>query len=329
MSKRIEFYKIFLKTDSGISDYNINFFLNDLNDQMHTDEKRNHFVREVSGKYIRFFPYIKSITGRQYVIPFGKLKNKNKPYWINDEENLEEIPKDLYDINSVGYDCDYDVMLLTTNREGPNFLNIEEYLNTFIPSATGLSVKIEPIMYNSGIEKVRNANFVRKVVLNLNLGYSLNHFYLKQITKRDEFKVISILKNLAETTKNECDGKTLSITIGLGHDGKKDATLNLDSMLGLLNSINVDEEFVSEIVVYYKDGTDEKIETAKLKKESMILSYNCVSDNNQISPSALLENINNAVAEKIISITRYVPLEGQDIISYDGDKIELKILQNE
>lgn len=256
------------------------------------------------------------------MIPFGKLKKTN-PYWINEKDELEEIPASLYDINSLGYDKDYNVMVLTTNREGPNAQIIEEYLNTFIPKYLALKVKIEPIIHNTGIEKVRNAELVKNVTLTLDLGQSLNNFYTKQMGINKVASLASAFQNIAEAAKEDGDSKTLSLTLGLGKHGKRDDTLNLESMLYLLEQINIGADFVTEVTVNYKNGKQEKTTVAKLKNTELILFFYCTCAETQVSPESLLNNINRALEEKVVIITQHNKKYFENRRAYAGETINI------
>lgn len=323
MSRRVDFYTISLHNANGVTDYSIKQFFEDIKKCMFNADESVQIVRRIGEKWIRLFPYYYSISQRQVVIPFGKWKDKNKPYWINENNHLEEIPNDLYDVNCLGYDEDYNVMVFTTNREGPTVTNIEAYLNSFIPQYTGLSVKIDPIMHNSGIEKVRNAGLVRNVTLKLDLGRSLNNFYLNQIEDNQTRSLISAIKYIAETVKDDSDGKTLALTVGLGKHSTKEDSLNLESILYLLENINIAEEFVTEIEVHYKDGRDEKVDVAKLKSSQMLLSYLCKCEETQVSPENLLNNINSAVAERVLMVTRHNRDFFANINEYSGTGFDI------
>lgn len=301
MSKKINFYTISLQRNDKIISYPIETFLNSIEEQMLKCNLKGDIVRRIGQKWIRLFPYVTNDRERQFVIPFGKLKDNN-PFWLNRENHLEEIPAELYDINSLGYDMDYNIMVFTTNREGPNVDNVEEYLNTFIPEYTNIRLRIQHVMFNSGIEKVRNAALVKGVTFKLNLGYSLNNIYTKEIANNEEHPLIKALLFLAKTAKDDGDSKSLTLSLGMGRHGKKEDTLNIDSMLYLLERLNIEEECISEVRVDYKDGKDEKLDMAKLKESNLLLFYICKCDRTQVSPKDLLDNINDAVADKVIII---------------------------
>lgn len=323
MAKTVEFYTISLQSENRITDCSIETFIEDISKQMFSDEAEVHFVRKVNERYIRLFPFLRTMNNKQIVIPFGKLKDRNKPYWINSEDELEEFPQSLYDINSLGYDADYNVMLYTTNREGPSIQNVERYLNTFIPKKAGVLLKIEPIMYNTGIEKIRNAQMVRSITLTLDLGQAFNNFYLNEIDINNTSCITSAFKKIAETARDDGNSKSLSLTMGVGKGSKKFDSLNIQSILFLLEQINIDADCVKEITVNYKNGIEDKVDVAKLKNTQMLLFYKCKCDGTQVSPIDLINNINNAVADRVLEIRKHLREYFYNIEPYNGDEISI------
>ena len=176
MSKKINFYTISFQRNNEIISYDVGDFFRNIENTMFNDTQSGEIVRRIGQKWIRLFQCLINTSGHQFVIAFGKLKDNN-PFWINPENRLEEIPIELYDINSLGYDEEYNIMVFTTNREGPSVENVEEYLNTFIPNHLNIKLRIQPVMFNSGIEQVRNAALVKGITFKLDLGQSLNNFY--------------------------------------------------------------------------------------------------------------------------------------------------------
>lgn len=328
--KKVNFYSISLWNDRGITNYPVSVFFATIETQLLGADQEYEItrVRRIGDKFIRIFSYYSTRNRSQIVIPFGKLK-KNNPYWVNNEDRLEEIPIELYDINSLGYDLEYNVMMFTTNREGPSIQDVEEYLNTFIPGYTGLKVKIEPIMYNTGIEKVRNAYLVKSVTFSLDLGPTLNNFYNNEIQINQSRNLTAAFRMIAEAARDDGDSKRLSLTLGLGRRGKKGDTLNLESMLHLLDCINLDADCVSEITVNYKNGVDEKIDVARLKESNMLLSCSCPCRANQVSPEDLLLNLNNAVAEKVVTITHHNRDYFANTVVYDGENFNIIVVWND
>lgn len=306
MSQKISLYGIHFVKNGEIVNGSIDNFFDKLSSSMFGEQKKNT-VRKVGEKYIRMFPFDYSIDRKQLVIPFGKLKKNNIPYYLNkDTEVLEEVDMELFDVNALGYDKDYGVMLFTTNKEGPTFQNIEEYLNMCFKSPEGVKIQIVPIKYNTGIEKIRKAQLVRSLTIKLDLGKSLNNFYLSEMEDNKTKPLISAVNKIATEAKDTGDSKTLALTFGLGKNAKRADSLNLESTLELLNTLNINEDFIVEIEAKYANGTDEKVDIAKVKNSEKMLFYICPSINGQVSPALLLESMTNAVSDRMTEILQYM-----------------------
>lgn len=315
MSQKIIFYGIHFEKDGEIINGNIAEFFDKLSTSMFGEQKKNT-VRKVGEKYIRMFPFDYSADRKQIVIPFGKLKKTNIPYYLNEATDaLEEVSMELFDVNALGYDKDYGVMLFTTNKEGPTFQNVEEYLNTCFKCSEGVKLQIKPIKYNTGIEKIRKAQLVRSLTIKLDLGKSLNNFYLSEMEENKSKPLISAVNKIATEAKDIGDSKTLSLTFGLGKNAKKADTLNLESTLELLNTLNINEDFVVEIEAKYANGTDEKVDLAKVKNSEKMLFYMGPSVNGQVSPTLLLESITNGVMARMSEILQYMRETKQSAIN--------------
>lgn len=118
------------------------------------------------------------------------------------------------------------------------------------------------------------------------------------------------------------------MTLGLGKNAKRYDTLNINSMVQLLEYINIGEDFVREIIVHYKDGKDEKIDKARLKESNMLLFYLCKSEESQISPERLLENVDSAIADKVIIVTRHNAAYFANRIHYEGEAFNVVVNWN-
>lgn len=249
--------------------------------------------REINGKIFRCFNYSRMPENSDLlVIPFGKVKDKNKPY-VNKDNNLEEIPEDLYQVNCMVIDYFNRVVLITVNREGPDYKNIQDYLNTFLEYDKEWKIEITPIYKDTGLNLINNAKMVKSVILNLDLSSSLNKFYNSSIDTKTS--LIKELNNFTLLTQQTLGSKKLNIEMGLGYD-KKDATMNIECVKDLLTRINIDENFVKEIIVRYKNNKDEKIDTAKLKETFIVLRTFFPTKGN-LAPDYLLYNCKEKIEE--------------------------------
>lgn len=324
MSKKVEFYTITVYENWEKTDYSIMKLLGDIESKIFDKKNKTEKTRIIDGSRIRIFSYYRIMGNSQVVIPFGKEKIGNRPYAADDQDNLELVRGDLYDVNSLGYDNNYNVMAFTTLRNGPSIKNVEDYLNSCISSNNGIAIRIEPIKYNTGIENVRKAELVRSVTFNLDLGQSLNAFYSDEIESNRSKTLVDSFKNFANTVKTVGDSRRLDITIGLGNT-KRDDTLNKDSILYLLDQINIQSGFVKEISINYKNGASERMDFAKLKDSDFMLSYTCNSKESQVTPQELLNNFDLAIENKMKYIIGHSRKFYFDRRQYTGDELAIEV----
>lgn len=292
MSNSVKFYTIAFELQNKPTNYSVALFFKKLEDIL--KEREEFIIKRINGEIIRCFEF--RHDNSRVIIPLGKVKSKNKPHWLNNGK-LEEIPREIFDINSLVYDINDSIMIFTTNMNGPKIQLVEEYFNSFIPVNVPVKIKINPITINKGLERVRNANYVRSINLNLDLGRSLNNFYIKELNNNNEESLLEKIKQLATAARDVGASKTLTLNLGVGHSGK-DGTLDLESILSLLHQINLNEDFVKEISVTYKNGDEEKIDKTKLKNATSILCYQFPVSSTNLSSEYLQNNFYLAIREK-------------------------------
>lgn len=289
MSRKVEFYTITIYQNGVKTDYSIMKLFRNIKINLLESENNTDRTREFDGRKIRLFSYYESLNNNQIVLPFGRDKGGNKPYGVDKKDRLEEIPRDLYDVNALGYDREYNIMLFTTNQNGPTIKNVEQYLNSCISSTAGINLRIEPIEYNTGAPSL-----------------------------------VEAFRNFAETAHSEGDSRLLSLKMSLGHT-RRDATLNKESILYLIEQINIDSGFVKEIRVDYKNGTEEKLDFATLKDTKLLLSHNCTCAGSQVAPQELLNNFDGAIENRIREITSHMRVFNQDKRQYAGGDISIVV----
>lgn len=289
MSRKVEFYTITIYQNGVKTDYSIMKLFRNIKINLLESENNTDRTREFDGRKIRLFSYYESLNNNQIVLPFGRDKGGNKPYGVDKKDRLEEIPRDLYDVNALGYDREYNIMLFTTNQNGPTIKNVEQYLNSCISSTAGINLRIEPIEYNTGAPSL-----------------------------------VEAFRNFAETAHSEGDSRLLSLKMSLGHT-RRDATLNKESILYLIEQINIDSGFVKEIRVDYKNGTEEKLDFATLKDTKLLLSHNCTCAGSQVAPQELLNNFDGAIENRIREITSHMRVFNQDKRQYAGGDIYIVV----
>lgn len=258
----------------------------------------NNLVQNISNEFIRHFEATYDISNPYRIfIPFGKVKQRNKPYYLNEYQKLEELSRELFDINTLGYDHQEKILAFTTNRDGVSIKYLTEYLNR-INHLRNFEIVITPILVDNGLVKIRNAPIIRNIRLNLNLGKSLNNFYLNRVNSNDEQKSITeSLKNFANCAKEALDTNSLSIDLGVGRIGKY-GTLDINNIKFLLNELNIREDFIKEIIVSYKDGEEKSIDIAKIKESSQIIQYFFNINTSNISSEYMRDNFDDCLRAK-------------------------------
>ena len=104
MSRKVEFYTITIYQNGVKTDYSIMKLFRNIKINLLESENNTDRTREFDGRKIRLFSYYESLNNNQIVLPFGRDKGGNKPYGVDKKDRLEEIPRDLYDVNALGYE---------------------------------------------------------------------------------------------------------------------------------------------------------------------------------------------------------------------------------
>lgn len=314
--------------------YNIGFFTNDGKGVMRSvpeffsklenllDTNPEKIIRQFDEETYRVFRFYHNDSKNVIVIPFGKLIKKNKPYTCDekDSKSLVELKEDMYDINSLVYSTSYHVMMYTTNRKGPNDLELCKYFNTFINNQDGCDLYIKPILLSKTLQEIRNSPRVTSMLISVDLGQDINNFFNSQIT--EDKSLIKTLFGLLSAGKDDIAGRYVTLNIGLGR-GKKDLTLNKDSVLELIESMNIDSPYIKEIELHYADARTEKVELIKLKNSTSRVKAKFSTKDSKLGPEYLSDKAEDAflaVREHFIAEVR---LFEEKIVVKDKEEYKL------
>lgn len=259
-------------------------------------EAPENVIRRINGKIMRVHAYEWNHMNEDYlVVPIGKLKEKNKPFGIDpNTQKLVDIPQEMFDVNSIAYHNRYHIALLSSNLAGPSDNDVEDYLNSYLPTDAEYKVHLRPIMRNIELEKIRNAEEARSVTISLNIGRPLNDFLTEQM--REERSVQGHLQALMEYSKTTLESNTFTLTLGLGK--KKRASLDIGALINLLESINLDASCINEITVNYRNRPDEKIDIAKLRDSTAILKIYFPIQSTQLGNEYILNNMDEMLRDE-------------------------------
>lgn len=252
--------------------------------------------RIINGKQYRISSYFWPDIGEQYVIiPLGKVKNGAPYVETADRKDLQELSQRVYDVNILAYDAIYKTMLITNHQSAPNIWEVENYFNSYLDPEDPIRIRIRPIKYNAGIEKLRNAEKVRSVVFDLNLTAGMANLFQEQVDYNETLS--GYFKNIVYGAKESIMGNSMKLEIGLGHV-KRNVTLDKESLLDLISTLNIDSSIINEIVVRYYSGGQTKIDKARLKKTEMILSHQFALQGNKIGAEYLKQHLEEAYSEE-------------------------------
>lgn len=302
MAKKVKYYLVYFQDNDGNKiNVDIAEFFKNLQDMFANDEL--NMPQFYHDKRIYMFQYIAFDYSQytEFVIPFGKMKT-NAPY-KKSEENIKVITpetEELFDVNLFYYSQEYDVAILTTEKDGPNSKAIETFLNCFIKDKS-ITLRIRPILHSFGIEKIRESKKVRTISLNINLDSSLNNYFHQNINS--DVGLLKGILNLLNTTKEDANCKTIKLELGMGHYKNY---MDFDNAMALLTQLEIsDSDIFKEITVNYMDGHSEKIETVKIKNpdvELYDLIHNSLSG--AILSSELIKNAKNLLDKHIYKINK-------------------------
>lgn len=302
MSKKVKFYeiKIIDKTNDKILD--TKEILKTLEKERLSEDGKN-YVYEISGKNITFFRFIND-NDRSFVIPFGCDK-KSAVYKGDEDKTSNTIPKDikeitdqLYDISSFYYNSEEDIVLFCKDQTSPSIKDVRIYLTKSLNNIIDdeYEVKINPIIYNTGIESLRRASAVKNIVIVLDLSEPIQNIYNE--TANETFLFFKVFREIAQASYNDIGAKTFSLQIGVGRGGKN-VSMSINSVLHMLAALNLDTDLIKEVKVKYLDGGSQNIMLTQLKETQLELYYE-YSDNNikTVSPIYLSLHAKTALDAK-------------------------------
>lgn len=203
-----------------------------------------------------------------FVIPLGHPKDgvvyERKP---NDKLDFNEINKDLFNINLLYYNDDYNIALLTGFREAPNINKINEYFNSYIQNSN-IRFRIMPLIKTVDIDTIVNSQEVKSVTLVLDLGHDANKYFNEGIIQSQS--MIQVLKSLMDSA-NDINSNGIVLTFNVG-ERKRNSSMYKDKVCELLQQLDIENnDCIKQIQVSYRNGKSEKIEKAYLKNKDIIL----------------------------------------------------------
>lgn len=177
------------------------------------------------------------LNGRKiFVIPFGHPKS-GVVYERNsaDKLNISEINGDLFNINLLYYNDDYNIALLTAFKEAPSISKINEYFNSFIKNQN-ISFKLLPLFKITDISTIANSQEVKSISLTLDLGPDINKYF--KHTDDESQGIIRDLLSIMNSASNY-NSNEIVLTLNVG-DRKHNSSMYKDKICELLRLLDID-----------------------------------------------------------------------------------------
>lgn len=280
-------------------------FLNKLENQVETNVLPG--TNTVSEKTIKIFKYNRSVHDphKIFVIPFGMPK-ESVTYKLDDNNDFEvtEVTDKLYNINLLYYNDECQTVLLTCFKEGPSAKRIEAFLNFYLPIDCKYKIKLRPIIKTTSLDDIKNSAEIRSVTISFDLGEDINNYFNKSVHKSPYFSgIISAMKAVTNSSQNALDNKVVKLTFGLGKE--RNMTMNIQNVYELLNSLNISDDFITEIEVNHRPRKKGKLDKSYLKKADIILKSNVKYGKSQSLIYSLMSRSSNILDENYDIIQKH------------------------
>lgn len=296
MATKVKFYTIGIETNEGeLTDISVNDLLNKL------DELRlKNIIKpqiEVFEKVMKYYKFSRMAIGGndKYIIPFGTLK-KNKPYEEDGSGDITPYEKNLFDISFMYYDDNEKVALITCDQSCPKSQAIEVYLNALF-NMRDYRFVIKPILKETDLKRIQRSKQVKSLIITLNLHDNVNEVFNDKI-QNDSKSFGRELIDFVYKSMNNYNSKKISFEMSLGMN--KSDSLDIEKIMDLLSTLDMDSSAIDKIDVRYKDSHTEKIDVAKLKNRSFEMEYDFGIPDRSLGKDYLLNN-----AQSAIDKTRY------------------------
>lgn len=270
--------------------------------------------REINGNQYRISSYEWPDVGERFVIiPLGKVKHGAPYVEATDRKRLKELDQRVYDVNVLAYDTTYKTMLITNHQSAPTVNEIENYFNSFLLPNDTIRLRITPIVYNAGLERVQRADRVRNIAIELDLRAGTANLFRQHLDAPQS--LIRYFGQVANKAKDDIMGNTLKLEIGLGQEKKKE-TLDKTALLDLIAELNIDSNAIKEIEVRYYGGEKDKCTVLNAWIEDVLtLAYSESRLTLIISATAIILGIYIAVisiiATSVLGITEDMIRKGK------------------
>lgn len=270
------------------------------------EENVSYVRKDINGKYLRCFkPQTVGGNLKRIVIPIGKRKDSVSYTEDENSKFIKEIDYNIFDVNLMYYDEYKHACIMTCRKGAPTYQFIESYFNRFLDTAN-YKIVIKPMYYNKNLQMLRCAKKIKSIILTVDLGNDIASGFSKDYENQG---ILKSFLSLSKFTKDDLQGNKLKLELSL-NKRSKDATMDINNVLNLIDCLNLESDFITEIEIKYANDELQSLDDAKLKNSSRKLEYEFNLEN-KLSVEELRERGDEAflqTANKWYSIIQnYIP----------------------
>lgn len=223
------------------------------------------------------------------IVAFASYRNR-KPYIGNrGTDERQEIKSDVLELTTALFIPTYHLAVIEYNHFGARPKHIETYLNAFLPKEENNTWDFEliPIETPASFTDIRQSSDIRSIEIKLDLLANETSLFNQEINDPEAISY-RLLYNSAQTYRNI--GANVA-TIFLGQGRYRSNPMDFDTLISLLQVINLDSDTFASVKVNYYSPTSRKVQTVDLKNEGYLKRV-IMEDNN----SSAFESVGIAIS---------------------------------
>jgi len=267
MSTTIHFYNCFLRHNGNITNNSVSDFL----DGVISLDEGQRFVDNELGEYslIEMIMPTQNPNNNQLdrIVGFANYRDKKPFLGTRGTDQKQEINGDILELTTALFIPYYHLAIIEYNHFGARPKHIERYLNQFLPKEDGNHWDFEfmQIETQNSFNDIRQSNDIRNIELKLDLLSNQTNIFEEDVAQ--ESITYRLLNSPIQAYR---DFGANVATISLGQGRHKSNPMDFDTLLSLLQVIDLESDVFASVKVRYHSPTARRLVTADLKNEGVL-----------------------------------------------------------
>lgn len=289
MSTTIHFYNCFLKHNGQITNVSISDFL----DGVISLDEGQRFVENDLGEYSLIEMIMPTLNPNSNqldrIVGFANYRDKKPFLGARGTDQKDEISGDILELTTALFIPTYHLAVIEYNHFGARPKHIERYLNQYLPKEEGNHWDFELIQIETqnSFNDIRQSNDIRNVEIKLDLLSNQTDIFEENIPQDSiSYRVLN------EPVQAYREFGANVATISLGQGRHKSNPMDFDTLLNLLQVLDLESDMFASVKVRYFSPTARRLITADLKNEGVLKKV--ISENED---HTAFESIGFAISE--------------------------------